>query len=695
MRHPREWTCLSLAVCSCVAALANMLVAQTVAADGALPLIPAPAQITTSAGTVDLSGMWCVEIDSNRPDSSDIRAAHLLVEEARARGWSWHVGARPGASRVRLRTSDLSPGASSLAAEQGYSLSAAPRHIIIEAPSATGRWYGVQTLRQLIRGVPGGQVPKLVIKDVPSLAVRGVSDDVARGQISTLADFGAIVRELSFLKINLYQPYIESAFRFRSTPRQGADPVFEPNELAELVREGERYHVRVVPILETLSHQDGLLSESAYQHLAETVPATPPLGGVPAWLGALFRPRRDDEADGEGRQPSPGASTFCATDPKALRQVLGMVDEVAVVTSDPWFHLGGDECGEIAVGRSASAVRARGFGRVYADWFGAVSRRLASMHRRRAMLYADMALAHPDALSLLPRDVVMVDWHYDPADTFSTLAVLRRAGFEVVSSSAMWNWRTFYPHYVRALPNIAHAADAARREHGIGMVVASWCDGGTESLREFNWPGYAYAAAAAWQSRSPDSDDVLGRYALLRYGARGGELAQVELDLAAIPPPRYGWWGRAFHAPIGVRTRTGPWLAQMQDLQRTMIRANTTMARVSGQVDGARLAVLRHAVSRFHYLADREIVLDQIARRVKVDPRRPDSTSAAELRSLADRLRGLTLEYGRLWSLHNRTVNQEKLTGRLSRQEATLRKLADRAENGTLGSLEPAVARLP
>jgi hypothetical protein len=465
-----------------------------------------------------------------------------------------------------------------------------------------------------------------------------------------------------------------------------------PSELAAIVREGERFHVRVVPIVETLSHQDQLLDDPAYQRLAEQAPEpTGPLRLAVAMAGRFAGHGPQPEVD-EGRPASRAAGTFCATDPKALRLALGMVGDVAAITTDSWFHAGGDECEPIAEGRSARTVRDRGFGMVYGAWFNAVSSRLARLHGRRTMLYADMALAHATVLEQLPRDVVLVDWHYDPADTFATLARLRRAGFNtVLSSSALWNWRTFYPHYIRALPNIAHASDAARRERAAGTIVASWCDGGTETLREFNWPGYAYAAAAAWEAHSPPPEAVLAREAPLRYGAAAAELAKVEQALADLPPPRQGWWGRAFHAPPGVRPRTAPWLAQVRLIERRMQAAGTVLDRVGGHADPDRVALLRHAVGRFRYLADREITLDRVARRVALAPRRSDPASAAELRSLADRLHEMSLDYARLWCRYNRPDGLAPLTRRLGDQESALRTLAASAAAGTLTTAASAV----
>ncbi|HEY6337252.1 MAG TPA: glycoside hydrolase family 20 zincin-like fold domain-containing protein [Candidatus Sulfotelmatobacter sp.] len=70
--------------------------------------------------------------------------------------------------------------------EQGYLLFADKSHLVVAANSGSGLFYGVQTLRQLLR--PNGKVlvcPAIAIRDWPSLEWHGAEEDVSRGPIST------------------------------------------------------------------------------------------------------------------------------------------------------------------------------------------------------------------------------------------------------------------------------------------------------------------------------------------------------------------------------------------------------------------------------------------------------------------------------------------------------------------------------
>src|SRR5213078_3847253 len=107
-----------------------------------------------------------------------------------------------------------------------------------EGPGAAARLYGVQTLRQLIRGATSATLPCLDIVDWPDFSWRGISDDISRGQVSTLDDFKDTIHRLSYYKKNLYQPYIEDMFRFAADPHIGADRgAITKSEMAELAAE--------------------------------------------------------------------------------------------------------------------------------------------------------------------------------------------------------------------------------------------------------------------------------------------------------------------------------------------------------------------------------------------------------------------------------------------------------------------------
>jgi hypothetical protein len=675
-------------------------------------------------GSTLLSADWTVGIETGK--TADSIAALQLVDEARERlGRTWTIGpGRRGAPRITLRSLVPAPSAPELFRSQGYRLTVEPGGIEIAGATPQGRFYGVQTLRQLVRGAPSGRLPCLAITDHPGLEWRGISDDVSRGQISTLEDFRRIVRQLAYYKLDLYQPYIEDMFAFEASPRTGLGRApMTRAELAALIQEGRRNHVTVAPIFETLGHQERLLALPENRVFAASGPGD-------AVRDALLRPVVDRLARWE-RETLPrlragrtglrvrlaeallpalawaeslldtagpeGASSFAPQRPGTRVFVEELIDEIGAAGHSPFFHVGGDEYRTADSDPASDRIGARGREKIGAAYLAGLDRHIRSRWNRETMVYADAILSSPAAAASLPRQVVVVDWQYDPADSFASVATLERAGFtRILVSAGLWNWRTFYPNYGRAFENIARSAEAGRRHRVLGTVTASWGDGGAESLRENNWTGYAYAAAASWEPAAPARDEFLERYVAVHYGPGAGELARVERLLGWQPFDDQGWFGRLYHRRAIVRTMGARWLARMTRLEADMVAARRAIAacRSGVAVNREHLDDLDHCAARFLFVARRELALHRIAlelggrpaRALRADER---ADVVRALRGLRDESERLTVEYAWLWRRCNRLPMLGENVARMRAESAELRRLATRAAGGSLAAWSP------
>src|SRR5262245_16045899 len=161
-----------------------------------LHLVPRPREVTILRGVVRVDSRWTVTGAAEDSVAIALLRADLPVS----------VTSTPApAGRMVLQA--IPPRGPILFDEQGYTLAISPQRITIGAVTAVGRFYGVQTMRQLLRGSASGTLRSLRIQDYPCLRWRGVSDDISRGQVSMLTDFVRIIHELAYEKANLYQPY--------------------------------------------------------------------------------------------------------------------------------------------------------------------------------------------------------------------------------------------------------------------------------------------------------------------------------------------------------------------------------------------------------------------------------------------------------------------------------------------------------
>lgn len=650
-----------------------------VAAHAASPstpaLVPQPRELRRTGGAVELGPGWVIVATT----TEDRVAAGTLVEEIADRhGWAWKVVNAPrGGPCVELRSVAPTEDVDACAL-QGYRMIVDRSSIVIEAATAQGRFYGVQTLRQLVRGSTGQRLPRMTIADRPALAWRGVSDDISRGQISTASDFDRILHDLAYYKINLYQPYIEDMYAFESAPGSHPDALTR-DDLARLVAEGRRYHVTVCPVFQALTHQERMLAR-----LGGRVPPAP--GSALSWWQQVVRSVSDRFAAWTTRQkPDVVGTSFTAGDPATFAFVDRMVGELAEVTRGPWFHLGGDEW--IAQGRTVTPDEAGAYGRHFRD----LSARLAT-RGTRSMIYGDVLLAHPEVAADLPRGLAIVDWQYHPADAYPSIDRIRALDFrDVIVSPGLWNWRTFHPDYARGFANIASFTDAGKRSGALGSVVASWGDDGAESLRDNNWSGYAYAAACAWEDEAPARDPFLRRFVTTFHGVDAPGLARAETLVGWQDLGGNAYAGRLLHRHPAVNVRPPASRTRSEQMRAAMIEAQRELAAAGAvrQHDG-RIASLRHSARRFRFVAERELVLDRAGRaltaagawsRVGVAER---NAITAELDRLCSEAAGLEREYRQLWLQHNRPAGLEFLLARQERDRMRLTGVLARARTGSL-----------
>jgi hexosaminidase len=652
-------------------------------------LVPSPQQVGTHSGVAQLTPVW--RVCSVGDSATGVGINGLLADVQRAWGWSWNLAS--GVSRQTIVVRPRGPFAEGnpLQESQGYELRVDRDSIVVAAPTPVGRRYGIQTLRQLIRNSPAGRIPRLLIKDFPALPWRGVSDDISRGQASTLADFKATLEHLAFYKINMYFLYIEDMARFWSAPEVGVErAALTPSELRMIVEEGKRHDVTVVPIFQTLGHQERLLGYPAFRRYAERQRPT----GFAAWLERITWNFLPAVARAWGIQDpaevGPAPTCFSAVLPETRQRVGELVDEIAVAMPSPFLHLGGDEPSDLGTGTSRKAVAKRGFGAVYADYMKSLTTRVENVHRRQPMIFSDVLLKDSLALSAIPKNVAIIDWHYDGDDSGATLQRLHRAGYRTLfASPGLWNWFAIYPDYGRAFPNIANQASAARVNGASGLVVASWGDGGAESLRRSNWAGYAYAADAAWSS-SADSEEFLDRFVATEYGISDVGLARAERLVGWQPFPTLGFNQRLFHWKPRLRTHDSVWLDRMQSLFRDMLEARRLIGHAAKNVrfNRERIDVLDHAAARFQYAADRELTMEAVAARLgqgwmslSVAERQSSLSSIAGLR---DSSVALESRYAELWRRDNRRPMLDPLLLRLRQQTSALESMMAQARAGTL-----------
>jgi hypothetical protein len=391
--------------------------------------------------------------------------------------------------------------------QQGYVIRVSDSGVLVAGRSAQGLFYGVQTLRQLLRPEGPGEktlvIPALVIRDWPSMEWRGVSDDISRGPILTLDYLKMQIRTLAEYKINLVGFNLEHVFAFQTqalvAPRDVAkEAALTPSEIKELVDYASRYYVTLLPEQQAFGHLHQFLKYEVYSELAET----------------------------------PHGHVLTPTNPKTydfIRQVYG---EVVPLFPGPLFHIGSDETAELGIGQTKALAAQQGLGRVYLEHLQKVFEIMRPYHKQ-LMFWGDIAVKYPELLAILPKDMIAVPWDYDPKPSYETIITpYTDAGLRVVVAPGAGNARTIWPDLEGAFVNIRNFVRDGQKHQALGVLNTTWNDDG-EALVDMTWPALVFGAAASWQPGESSIDDFKSSYdwAFYRNNNNDGTFADVMENL--------------------------------------------------------------------------------------------------------------------------------------------------------------------
>jgi hypothetical protein len=674
-----------------VAACVLVLAAPSLVANGApvsnapAALVPAPRLQMWKGGTTRLTIGSRIYVRTDDPrDRYAVRLLARTVTSLVTAPAHW----RPPA--VKVATVIFEPrtwyaDAPDLMRSQGYRLRIDRDTVRIQAATAQGRFYAVQTLRQLLLGKGDGVLPNGVVEDYPSLAWRGFSDDISRGQLPKYQELVATLDACAYYKLNTYFLYLEDAYELSGLPAsQQPTPRLTALDLRRLSAEARKRHIRLIPVVQTLAHQQRLLARPGLEKLSER----PPSGYPFAWMDGLLR-SLSDGAPGFGASGAPDESTrtssmFSPVDPRARGFVKRMLDDVEQAAPSGYVHIGCDRPLELGEGTSRRDVERLGPGVILGRYVADVSAHLRKRWNATTLLYGDPLLTYRDAIPFVPREAIVVDWHYDPDDDFSSIGALHRAGVRhVIASPGLWTWYAMFPHFDRAFENIRQATAAARRDSALGCVVAAWGDGGAENLRSTVLAGVAFNAACSWQEEPTAVNPFLEDFCATWFGPNARALGEAYARLGWQEFPGLVFNGRAYGRPVDIRPRTIPWLGRMERLRDDAAIAARILVenRPRARWHRDELDELDLAARRFGFLARREICLDGLARELAQGPEIAYTPAdrarwGALLTDLSRESADIEDTYRWLWLWRSRPEGLETVVGRMEHITASLDSLA-------------------
>jgi len=563
---------------------------------------------------------------------------------------------------------------------EAYRLTIRAADIEVAAASDAGAYYGVQTLRALLAVGAGPQgrekgdrhlrdeervapepvpaeIPCGVIEDRPDFARRGVYLDCSRGKVPTLSTLKQLVERLGHWKVNELQLYVENVFTFRKHPAIGVGySPFTPEEIIALQEHCRAHHVRLVGSLASFGHMEKILQLPEYQHLGEMA----------------------------GFHGLPGGTTLCPLDDGSIALVADLYSEFVPLFDAVDFNVCCDETWELGKGRSEAQAKRVGLGRVYLGFLLKL-RELCGKYGKRMNAWADIVLEHPEVLGDVPKDIVMLNWDYDPSGSrIPRTHEIVEAGLPLVVCPGTAAWISHGSRLKQSLANVANFAAEGRKQGAEGLLNTDWGDGGHRNPLGASMHGFAHGAAHSWNGGAVDdatfterfcrhyfrqTDDKLAAYVRLLGSTheiiRSPSAYRVSLYRALVEP---------LTAPADAGAKDSIGQIPADGAREVIDRVGAALADMPG-LDGQsdefeRLALAELALAgRMDMLAARRAIAAAMLRTGQMPP-------AADLNALADETSRVSGDFQSLWLARSKPSRLADNVAKLDAAVAESRSLA-------------------
>jgi hexosaminidase len=479
-------------------------------------VLPEPRRVELRAGDFRFGPAWSVQMKGVA--ANDI-ALVSLTEGLKSR---FHLGGPGGGAGAIPITLAIAPGSISIGealdsdkaaiAEQAYRLELASDRVAITANAASGLFYGVQTLLQLIAPQNDGslRLPEGQIVDWPDLHLRQIYWDDAH-HLDLPETLRSAIQQAAFYKLNGFVLKLEGHFQYKSAPAVVEPYALSPAELQSLTDYALARHVQLVPFLDSPGHIAFILKHPEYAKL-----------------------RAFPDSNYEG----------CATNPDFYKLLQGMFQDLLNANRGvQYFYLSTDEPYYVGLANNSQcdeATQARKLGSVGKMLAEFLTKTANWLHDRgRTVVFWGEYPLKPDDIESLPAHMVNGETYgpqFDP--------VFAKHGIRSMIYTSTQGEERHFPEYsllpadkrlhprrvggsAGRVEQVAQkiATDPARKSaQVIGAICAGWADSGLHP--ETFWLGYAAGMAAAWNPAGETAESASAFYKLF-YGPHAEDMDRL------------------------------------------------------------------------------------------------------------------------------------------------------------------------
>lgn len=458
-------------------------------------LLPQPKHLNINEGQFIIKPSTLLLLDATC-DFDDLKAIKLLQDEIK-QATSFNLSISKG-YHATDSASNIQFVKKAGFNKEAYELTITSEAITISASTGAGMFYGVQTLRQIIRQ-NGAFVPALTICDEPHFANRGFYHDLTRGKVATLDTLKELVDRAAFYKLNQIQLYIEHSFAFAGLSEiwVDKDPI-TAEEILLLDAYCKERHVELVPSLSTFGHFYEILKSKSFNHLCEI-----------------------DTTDKKDYSfvDRMAHHTLNTLEEGSFLLVEKMLNEFIPLFSSDQFNICCDETFDLGKGRSKAKADEVGAGRLYVDFLNKIVA-CVKQHNKKVMFWGDVILHHPELLNEIPEDVICLTWDYSSTCSDHAVKTIAETGREQYVCPGVGGWSMLMNLMWNAFENIRRMVEFGRDHGAIGVLNTDWGDYGHINLLGSSMPGMIHGANLSWNPQTEETDFTTTYQAIsrLEYG---------------------------------------------------------------------------------------------------------------------------------------------------------------------------------
>jgi len=281
--------------------------------------------------------------------------------------------------------------------------------------------------------------------------IRGFHLDL-RIQVMKMPALKAFAYTLSKNGVNTLIMEWEATYPFKLHPLIANRYSYSREEVASFTAYCKSIGLDVIPLQQSFGHVEYILRHHRYAEL------------------------REDQKDYSQINP--------LKEEQAKKLFTELYKDLISTHSSPYIHIGGDET--YLLGHSPESqqkVKLLGKGRLYGDYLKMLCDIVLSLGKK-PVVWADIALKYPEALALLPKETIFVDWNYGwDLNRFGDHQKLAEHGFEIWGAPAIRSGPDNYylTDWEKHFDNIRDFIPASEKLGYKGMVMTSWSTSGIYS----------------------------------------------------------------------------------------------------------------------------------------------------------------------------------------------------------------------